>query len=33
MTDEDLAAFYRRYNACCNAHRFDDFGAFVATTS
>jgi predicted ester cyclase len=25
-----LAAFYRRYNACCNEHRFDDLGDFVA---
>jgi predicted ester cyclase len=30
MTDDALAAFYRRYNACCNEHRFDDFGEFVA---
>ena len=26
----DLAAFYRRYNACCNEHRFDDLAEFVA---
>jgi steroid delta-isomerase-like uncharacterized protein len=30
MTDDELAAFYRRYNACCNAHRFDDLAEFVA---
>jgi predicted ester cyclase len=30
MTKQDLAAFYRRYNACCNAHAFEEFGAFVA---
>jgi predicted ester cyclase len=30
MTDDALAAFYRRYNACCNEHRFDDLAAFVA---
>jgi predicted ester cyclase len=30
MTDQDLAALYRRYNACCNAHRFDDLAEFVA---
>jgi steroid delta-isomerase-like uncharacterized protein len=30
MTNDDLAAFYRRYNACCNEHRFDDLGEFVA---
>jgi predicted ester cyclase len=23
-------AFYRRYNACCNGHRFDDLAQFVA---
>ncbi len=27
---EGLAAFYRRYNACCNEHRFQDFREFVA---
>jgi predicted ester cyclase len=27
---EDLAEFYRRYNAACNEHRFDEFEAFVA---
>ena len=30
MTDDDLAAFYRRYNACCNEHRFEDLADFVA---
>jgi predicted ester cyclase len=30
VTDDELAAFYRRYNACCNEHRFDDLGEFVA---
>ena len=30
MTKDDLAAFYRRYNACCNEHRFDDLAEFVA---
>jgi predicted ester cyclase len=30
MTDDWLAAFYRRYNECCNAHRFDDLAEFVA---
>jgi predicted ester cyclase len=30
MTDHDLAGFYRRYNACCNEHRFDDFAEFVS---
>jgi aspartyl-tRNA synthetase len=30
MADDDLAAFYRRYNACCNEHRFDDLAEFVA---
>lgn len=30
MTNDELAAFYRRYNACCNGHRFADFGEFVA---
>jgi predicted ester cyclase len=27
---EDLAELYRRYNAYCNEHRFDEFGEFVA---
>jgi predicted ester cyclase len=26
----DLTAFYRRYNAACNEHRFDDFAEFVS---
>jgi predicted ester cyclase len=26
----ELAASYRRYNACCNEHRCDDLGEFVA---
>jgi predicted ester cyclase len=30
MTDNGLAAFYRRYNACCNEHRFEDIAQFVA---
>jgi steroid delta-isomerase-like uncharacterized protein len=30
MTDNDLEAFYRRYNACCNEHRFGDLVEFVA---
>jgi predicted ester cyclase len=30
MTNDELASFYRRYNACCNEHRFDDFAEFVA---
>jgi predicted ester cyclase len=30
MTDHELAAFYRRYNACCNEHRFEDLAEFVA---
>jgi predicted ester cyclase len=30
MTDNGLAAFYRRYNACCNEHRFEDLARFVA---
>ena len=30
MTDDELAVFYRRYNACCNEHRFEDLGEFVA---
>ncbi len=29
MSDDGLAAFYRRYNAYCNEHRFEDFGEFV----
>lgn len=30
MTDSELATFYRRYNACCNEHRFEDLHEFVA---
>jgi hypothetical protein len=30
MTNNELAAFYRRYNACCNEHRFGDLAEFVA---
>jgi steroid delta-isomerase-like uncharacterized protein len=30
MTNDELAALYRRYNACCNEHRFDDLAEFVA---
>jgi len=30
VTDDELAAFYRAYNACCNSHAFDDLGEFVA---
>ncbi len=30
MTDNELAAFYRRYNALCNEHRFEDLAEFVA---
>jgi aspartyl-tRNA synthetase len=30
MADDELAAFYRRYNACCNEHAYDDLRAFVA---
>jgi predicted ester cyclase len=30
MTDEELAAFYRRYNACCNKHAYGDLREFVA---
>jgi aspartyl-tRNA synthetase len=30
VADTELAAFYRAYNACCNEHRFDDLGEFVA---
>jgi predicted ester cyclase len=30
MTKHELGAFYRRYNACCNEHRFDDLREFVA---
>jgi predicted ester cyclase len=30
MTNDELAAFYRRYNALCNEHRFADLREFVA---
>jgi steroid delta-isomerase-like uncharacterized protein len=30
MTSNELAAFYRRYNACCNEHKAEDLGEFVA---
>ena len=30
MINSELAAFYRHYNACCNEHRFEDLGEFVA---
>jgi predicted ester cyclase len=30
VTSTGLAEFYRRYNACCNEHRFDDLPEFVA---
>jgi steroid delta-isomerase-like uncharacterized protein len=30
MTNDELAAFYRRYNACCNERRFEDLAEFVA---
>ena len=30
MSNDELAAFYRRYNACCNEHRFEDIAEFVA---
>jgi predicted ester cyclase len=29
VTKDELAAFYRRYNACCNAHAFEDIREFV----
>jgi predicted ester cyclase len=28
--ERDLEAWYRRYNAVCNAHRFEELGQFVA---
>jgi predicted ester cyclase len=31
MTHDELAAFYRRYNACCNERRFEDLAEFVAS--
>jgi aspartyl-tRNA synthetase len=30
MTHDELVAFYRRYNACCNAHAFEKLREFVA---
>ena len=30
MNTTELAAFYRRYNACCNERRFEDLHRFVA---
>jgi predicted ester cyclase len=30
MDNDQLAAFYRRYNACCNEHRVEDLRDFVA---
>lgn len=30
MTNDELAGLYRRYNACCNEHRFEDLAEFVA---
>jgi predicted ester cyclase len=30
MSNSELATFYRRYNACCNEHRFEDLAEFVA---
>ena len=29
MDNDQLAAFYRRYNACCNEHRVEDLREFV----
>jgi predicted ester cyclase len=31
MADDGLAAFYRRYNLCCNEHRVEDLAQFVAS--
>ena len=31
MTNNELAAFYRCYNACCNERRFKDLAEFVAS--
>jgi hypothetical protein len=28
---DELEDFYRRYNRCCNEHRFDELGDFVAS--
>ena len=30
MTNNELVAFYRRYNACCNEHRIEHLREFVA---
>jgi predicted ester cyclase len=30
MTNNELAAFYRRYNTCCNEHSIEDLREFVA---
>jgi predicted ester cyclase len=30
MTHDELGAFYRRYNACCNEHRFENVREFVS---
>ncbi len=30
MTNDELAAFYRRYNACCNEHRIAQIREYVA---
>jgi predicted ester cyclase len=30
MANSELAAFYCRYNACCNEHRIEDVAEFVA---
>lgn len=30
MTNDRLAAFYGRYNTCCNEHRFEELAEFVA---
>jgi len=29
MTNDELSVFYRRYNAYCNEHRFEDLAEFV----
>jgi predicted ester cyclase len=31
VTKDELAAFYRRYNACCNEHRFEDLAHLTDT--
>ena len=33
MTNDELAAFYRRYNACCNEHRFGTLASSSRATS